>query len=162
MFKDPSRETDYDEKDTNSNPLYSGMNQDPNALIVSPSTSPTLQGSASMSASSIQLEAALQQAQQQQQTTPKKSGGLFARIKAFSNSGGSQQSKQKPRLLLSRIRENRLSRKEVISDTNDMSIKKLVKHYFYCQLPSSPYLLLTVHKRGCPKCNRFTPIISLL
>lgn len=127
MFKDLSREADNDNKDPNSNPLYSGMSKDPNALQthvqavlppvlnmsdVTPPTSP-----------------------QQPTTSPKKTigGGLFAKIRALSTSGGGStmtttQARQKPKLLLSRIRENRLSRKEVISDSSEMCIKKLVKN----------------------------------
>ena len=132
LYKDPNRELDHEDKDPNSNPLYSGMNQDPNVLHMH-SLSPTLSISLPVTNTQVEITPPLSPTQPPL-SPPKKSGGLFAKIRALSSSSGSvpssteaaaNASKQKPRLLLSRIRENRLTRKEVISDSNEMCIRKL-------------------------------------
>lgn len=160
MFKDPNRELNNDDKDPNSNPLYSGMSTDPNAIqINNMPTGPSILMPVVNSQSEITPPTSPKQASP---APSRKSGGvgLFAKIKAlsFSTSGNSNNEsssissstttataatglggstsptgsalshsiKQKPKFILSRIRENRLTRREVISDSNEMCIKKLV------------------------------------
>lgn len=114
------------------------MNQDPNVLQAHP-LSPAL--GVSLPLTSVQSEVTPPTSPAQGTFSPRRNssgGGLFAKIRALSSSSGSSSStttapatspqalKQKPKLLLSRIRENRLTRKEVISDSNEMCIRKLV------------------------------------